>query len=667
MAEEKQYQLIRSVGALFRRLSASARENARPLPANLTNAQQQQATAQQLYQQSAASNTLLSGSATVAQPNDGDPALQSLMQSHMAPQATPAAYYQPGAPLRPAVGIEPVVGPRQFAYQVGYNIASLPRSTESTSFAQLRTISMLYHNVQLCEQVYYDIFGRLNLHVGFEEGVIPAGESEQDTKWKNIAQPAQEWLAYPDGVTPVADWLCASFRDVAELGQSPIFHRRNRAGEVLALDLLDGVTIKPLIDDRGRQPHPPFPAYQQFVWGVPGGRYTSDQIYMMRETARTDSVYPLSRVEKILLSVDTALRKQNLDLTRFTDGAIPEGWLFPAPDNETDWNAERLEDLEQSLNSLLAGNDARRVRLKVGPPGAKFVNTRPPDPQTEFDRYHTTICAAVFGLTLEEISMTDTSNRSTGQSQQNVVYRRAVEPVANRYAQYFTRVIKKKFDPRLIVRWTGMEEPEDVLTRAQTLNIGVQNGALSPSRMARMMRWPVDVEVPPFVKEPGAPIFLDDAVDLKDQQKQAKAKGLDMAIKGQAPAPGAPKLPGAPAKPAPPSAASKAVAGAAPTPTKEQAGGQKPNSSKTAGGQTPPQKQAAIAQRATDDLAAIRAEYKRWYEVAKKAAGSGRPVPVFSSQVIPLEDYALLRADLARAQGIEEVRAAFNASKARAG
>lgn len=666
---------FRGFAGLFRRLSSDARGRATKLPAHVTNAAQQAAQAQQLYSQSVAGNKAqLAQTPNGGDPNDGDPALQSLMQANMAPQANPSALFQPGAPLRPAIGIEPTKGARQWSFPVGYNIASLPRSTESTSFAQLRTISLLYDAVQLCEQVYFDIFGRLELHVGFEEGVVPDGESENDKKWRAVAAPAQEWLAYPDECTPVTDWMCASFRDVAELGQSPVFLPRNRKGEILRLELVDGVTIKPLIDDRGRQPRPPFPSYQQFLWGVPGGRYTSNQIYMLRETARSDSVYPISRVERILMRIDMGLRKQNLDLTRYTDGAIPEGWLFPAADNETEWTAERQEDLEQTLNSLLAGNDVRRVRLKVGPPGAKFVNTRPADPQTDFDRFLMTICAACFGLTLDELAMTETSNRSTGQTQQNVVYRRAVEPAARRFASFFTRIIKQKFDTRLIVRWSGMEEPEDILTKAQTLNIGVQAGALSPSRMARMLRWPVDVEVPPFIKGPGEPIFLNQQVQLMEQQTQAKKKGLELAIKGAtagaAPAPGGkPPLPGAPPQPTPPpgqgqtAAGGKAPAGAKPpTPQpKEQPNG-------------PPQPvPRALApekgdqERGAASLEAIRADYRRWYEVAKKAASAGRPVPAFASQVIPLEDYALLRADLVQARDLEAVRAAFQASRERAG
>ncbi len=47
--------------------------------------------------------------------------------------------------------------------------------------------------------------------------------------------------------------------------------------------------IKPLIDADGCTPEPPQPAYQQCLYGVPGGWYTRDELDYVRETARTEA------------------------------------------------------------------------------------------------------------------------------------------------------------------------------------------------------------------------------------------------------------------------------------------------------------------------------------------------------------------------------------------
>ena len=41
------------------------------------------------------------------------------------------------------------------------------------------------------------------------------------------------------------------------------------SGDLYGLQILDGSTIKPLIDDRGMRPMTPYPAYQQILYGFP--------------------------------------------------------------------------------------------------------------------------------------------------------------------------------------------------------------------------------------------------------------------------------------------------------------------------------------------------------------------------------------------------------------
>jgi hypothetical protein len=54
--------------------------------------------------------------------------------------------------------------------------------------------------------------------------------------------------------------------------------RRTRGGALYALEPLDGATIKRLIDDWGRTPLPPPPAYQQILKGVPAVDYGADEL-----------------------------------------------------------------------------------------------------------------------------------------------------------------------------------------------------------------------------------------------------------------------------------------------------------------------------------------------------------------------------------------------------
>jgi hypothetical protein len=128
---------------------------------------------------------------------------------------------------------------------------------------------------------------------------------------------------------------------------------------------------------------------------------------------------------------------------------------------------------------------------------------------------------------MDELGFTDTSNRSVGASQENVVYRRAILPVSNLMAQYLTRVVRQEIDPRLTVGFSGFEEPEDFATRAEALSKLIPTGAVSPSVAARLLKLPVGKEVPAFIALPGmtGPMLVDDLIAGNPPQLGAPSGG----------------------------------------------------------------------------------------------------------------------------------------------
>ncbi len=596
------------------------------------------------------------------QPNavlaSGQSPVQDVMQMNLAPQATAVPFYPPGAPMQPLAGLASPSGPRQYQYPVSVNNFSGPRAYEMTSFAELRNLALSYEGIQLCEQVWFDIVSRLIPRVTFKPNIIPDGEDASAPKWREIAEPAEEWLERPDGVLELHEWLTASVRDLLELGQSAIWIARNNIGEILGVELVDAALIKPLLDERGRQPRAPFPAYQEWLYGVPAGDYLADDLFVMRETTRTDSIYPFSRVERIVMRVNQALRKEVLDLARYTQGSTPEGMIIP-PESST-WTPEEVELYEQTFNGLLAGQEEKRVQAKVLPPGSTWQNARNDSPELDFDRFLLNITVGAFGLTMDEVAFTDTSNRSVGQSQQNVIYRRVIEPIANRYRMFFTRIIQEKFDKRLVVQWGGMEEREDQKMKAELLKLGVEAAAISPSYMAHEMGWKVQSETPPFVVTRNGIEMLEDVMALRKAQLDAKLAGLQFAV--SAPIPEAmptlpPEPPGGPATP--PQKPGPAHEDEKPTP--------QPKANVVA--KTPDAKPAAKTpaplQRHQASPAAISEDYRRWYTVAMRAVKRHQRVPAFTSSVLPPEDYALLASDLARCKTPDEVRSAFQRARER--
>lgn len=407
----------------------------------------------------------------------------------MAPAAWLAEAFPPGLPIRPTPGLGgPDGAPRQWAFPVGYNIAQYPRATEQASFTQLRSLAALYDGAQLCERVYFDVLGRLELRALPRAELLTEEPRPTSPQWREATRRVEAFLESPDQTQDLRAWLVAFVRDLLEIDAVAIYTRRTRGGGLHALELVDGATIKPLLDAAGRSPAPPAPAYQQFLYGAPAGWYSRAEMDYIRETARTDSPYGLSRVERIILRVNQALRKQSFDLARFTDGATPLGLIQPPTDLA--WTPEQLESFERAFNGLLAGADRMRVRARALPPGATWRALAGDDPLIDFDRFLLNVTVAAFGLTMDELGFTGDSNRSVGQSQENVVYRRAVAPVMALVANYLTRKVRRWLDDRFTISFGGFEEPEDFAARAEAFASLIPLGVVSPAEAARQLHLP---------------------------------------------------------------------------------------------------------------------------------------------------------------------------------
>ncbi len=434
--------------------------------------------------------------------------------------ATPM--FLPGNPLRPVPGLQDgEQGPRQYAYHAGTNIIPAPRHDEAVSFDTLRNLASLYEGIQICQKAIFRVVRRLRLQVVPRAEFLDAGEDGLSDRWAAQGRAMAEWLEFPERPTEagrdLSSWLAAALRDNLELDAVAVFHRRTRGGQLHGLELVAGDTIAPLIDAGGRVPAFPAPAYAQVLYGVVGSLWTEMDIDYLVEHPRTDSHYGVSPVESILLRVNQALRKEHYDLTRFTDGAVPAGFMETTDPKLSTMRADQLATIERQWNAVLAGNDALRVRVRMIPPGWTLKTTPREEIATDFDRWLLNLTAAAHGLTMDELGFTETSNRSVGDAQERVVYRNSVQPRAEFFARYLTRVIRRysgqpifagapslsaagratrrayTWDARYIAQWTGIDEPQDFLQQVQAAQAMVQSGILNRDEARRWLKLPREI------------------------------------------------------------------------------------------------------------------------------------------------------------------------------
>lgn len=192
------------------------------------------------------------------------------------------AWFGPQTPLAPVA--PPEVAGRQFDYPFGFNQVITPRHREPTGFGELRGLADSYDLLRVVLETRKDQMERLSWRIRRRDGVANGATSD-----RRIAT-ISTFFARPDRVHSWSTWLRILLEDLLVIDAPTLYLRRTRSGALWALEPLDGATIKRLIDDWGRTPAPPTPAYQQILKGVPAVDYTADELIYAPRNLRIDLV-----------------------------------------------------------------------------------------------------------------------------------------------------------------------------------------------------------------------------------------------------------------------------------------------------------------------------------------------------------------------------------------
>ena len=159
--------------------------------------------------------------------------------------------FAPGYPLVP-VERERL---RIYNFPTGVNYIYTPRSFEEIGFPELKALAR-DDITRLCSETRKDQIEKL------QWSIKPRNEKDAARNAETRIQQLSEFWAYPDGITPFATRLRMLMEQVLVADCPALEPRRNRGGDLIGFDVIDGSTIKVLIDDTGRRPRPP---RQRFV------------------------------------------------------------------------------------------------------------------------------------------------------------------------------------------------------------------------------------------------------------------------------------------------------------------------------------------------------------------------------------------------------------------
>ncbi len=380
---------------------------------------------------------------------------------------TPATWFGPFQPLAPMAPAE--VAGRQLDYPVGYNLVTTPRAEEPITFAQLRGLADSYDLLRAVIETRKDQMERLTWNVRSRDR--PRGGASTGDDDPRIAA-IEEFFRLPDGVHFWSTWLRQLLEDLFVIDAAALYVRRNRGGKLFALELIDGATIKRLIDADGRTPAPPDPAYQQVLHGVPAVDYTTRDLIYRPRNPRTHKLYGYSPVEQVVMTVNIALRRQVFQLGYYTEGNVPEA-LIGTPES---WSPQQIRDFQQYWDALLEGNLAARRHAKFVPGGVAktFIPTKDAELKSAYDEWLARIICFAFSISPQ--AFVDHMSRATAETAQATALSEGLAPVQQWVKQLVDHVIITEFAaPDLEFQWQDDRETDPAKT-ASVAQVYVTHG-----------------------------------------------------------------------------------------------------------------------------------------------------------------------------------------------
>jgi hypothetical protein len=344
--------------------------------------------------------------------------------SYMLSGKTPMDWMGPGQPIAPQA--QEVKG-RTWDFPVATNVTIRPKP-DGVSFAELRALADGYDLLRLVIETRKDQVAKMNFKIVNKDG-------EEDTRCEEV----KKFLAFPDQEHDWDTWLRALLEDMFVCDAATIMPTKTLGGKLYSLDLMDGATVKRVLDGRGKTPVAPDPAYQQILKGIPAVDFTREELYYMPRVVRTNKIYGFSPVEQVIMSVNIALRRQLHQLQYYTEGNVPEA-LIGVP---TEWNPDQIASFQAYWDALMEGDTGSRRHARFVPGGMSMLPTRESVLKDPYDEWLARIIAFAFSISPQ--ALVAQMNRATAETANAQALSEGLMPVMTWIRTVMNRCIKKGF------------------------------------------------------------------------------------------------------------------------------------------------------------------------------------------------------------------------------
>ncbi len=383
----------------------------------------------------------------------------------------PADWFGPLNPMAPSA--PPEVMGRQLDYPSGYNLNIEPRAYEEISFWQLRALREASGVLSSIIETRKDQMANLEWVIKPRtDGGGNAMAQENDPLIAEIT----DFFTMPDGENFWDSWLRSLLDDMFVIDAPTLFVQRNRGGKMMGLEYIDGGTIKRVIDDSGRTPAFPAPAYQQKLKGLPAVNYTNKDLIYRPRNMRTHKIYGYSPIEQIVRTVNIAIRRETFLLEYYTEGNVPEA-LIGTPDG---WTPKQIAEFQDWFDSILSNQTGVRRRARFIPNGVgkTFIESKSGAALTDStDEWLTRIMC--FAFSIAPTPFIKAQNRATADSAKEQALEEGLAPVQKWVKQLIDYIIWKEWGTRKVEFEWSIPDDIDPLIQMQTVTGYQKTGAMT--------------------------------------------------------------------------------------------------------------------------------------------------------------------------------------------
>ena len=361
------------------------------------------------------------------------------------------AQFPPGQPIRPREQPWEEGVPREIDFRVSANTTIQPRTNYG-----LLPFSLLRETYEIISEL------KLLIHTLIREALILEPQLKTDNgDMVDASDPLNRLIAKPDGHLDWPIWLSRLYRGLLMFDAPCCYEDVNAK----TLHVIQGDTIFPLIDQHGRTPLPPDPAYTQIIMGVAMQWFSDDEIWYGPMALRDNAPFGESLAEVAWAFLTLCASVWGFELAHYKQGNMPEGWLAPPEDMPPGTVAA----LEREYNARMSAGPSERNRVRILPGKWTFIPAKKPDFPKDLYEKAFNMAGLCAGISLGQWALPHggLGGKNVADMMTNQTYRTGVSPIqqiTKRLFQDFLTKIGSDYTFDLVMPTAGTD-PTTIATQ----------------------------------------------------------------------------------------------------------------------------------------------------------------------------------------------------------